>query len=176
MNKDTKRKLAEKLKQNKYVLLVVAAGILILLLPTSAAKKAAAKSAATNTAAAQQTISADTFSTAQQEQKLEDALSQIQGAGKVTVLLTVKASAEQVLAENGNRSSDGTNSSESEEKVIVSDSGGGESAVTVKTIAPEYSGALIVAEGAADASVRLKLLEAVKVVTGLSSDKITVTN
>lgn len=173
MDKETKRKLAEKLKRNKYVLLVVAAGILILLLPTSTSKKAAA---ATDTAEAQQTTAGDAFSTEEQEQKLEDALSQIQGAGKVTVLLTIKTSAEQVLAENGNRSSDGTESSESEEMVIVSDSGGGESAVTVKTIAPEYSGALVVAEGAANASVRLKLLEAVKAVTGLSSDKITVTN
>jgi len=173
MDKETKRKLADKLKRNKYVLLVVAAGILILLLPTSTSKKSAT---ATDTATAQQTTAADAFSTEEQEQKLEDALSQIQGAGNVTVLLTVKTSAEQVLAENGDRSSDGTESSESEEMVIVSDSDGGESAVTVKTIAPEYSGALVVAEGAADASVKLKLLEAVKAVTGLSSDKITVTN
>lgn len=173
MDKEAKRKLIEKFKKNKYVLLVVAAGILILLLPTSASKKAASSA---ESGAETKTVQTDSFSAEQQEQKLEDALSQIQGAGKVTVLLTVKTSAEQILAENGTSSSDGTESSESREKVVVSDSGGGESAVTVKTLAPEYSGALVVAEGAADASVRLKLLQAVMAVTGLASDRITVTN
>ena len=47
-------------------------------------------------------------------------------------------------------------------------------AAVAATTYPRFQGALIVCEGADSAAVRLRLLEAVSAVTGLSTDRITV--
>jgi stage III sporulation protein AG len=45
----------------------------------------------------------------------------------------------------------------------------------VKYVYPEFQGALVVAEGADDATVRLAITKAVAGLTGLGSDRITIT-
>ena len=71
-------------------------------------------------------------------------------------------------------SSDGAQSSESRKTVILSEGSSYDKAAVAATTYPRFQGALIVCEGADSAAVRLRLLEAVSAVTGLSTDRITV--
>ena len=51
---------------------------------------------------------------------------------------------------------------------------GSEALVMRKRLYPEYKGAVVVCDGADNAGIRLKVINAVGALTGLSSDRITV--
>ena len=162
-----------KILKNKFVLIVIAVGLIFILLPTGGGSGGSPEPRAT--------AEAPDFSLREQEQKIAEALSKIDGAGRVSVVLTLKTGGEQVLATDSSGSSKRTKgetgedtAQASETTVIVSAGGQTENPVTVKYIYPEFKGALIVAEGAGDATVRLELVQAVAGLTGLKSDKITV--
>ena len=170
MNTDKLKNTLNRLVRNKYVLLLVAAGIVLLLLSSGDGKK----SEPVDTTG----ITEAEFSVSELEAKLESALSKIEGAGKVKVVLTVRSSTEQILAEDRESSqritADGTETEESV-KVVVIDSGNDETPVTVRYIYPEFQGALIIAQGADNAAVRLAITKAVAGLTDLGSDRITIT-
>jgi len=169
MNKPDKRqpneamnKFLQILKKNQYVLIVLFVGLIIILIPGSSDTKEDPE--------AQVTASEESelyFSVEEQEKKIAQALSEIEGAGDVTVVLSVKTSTEQEVAvdEDGEKT----------QTVIISSSEGTESALTLRYIYPEYQGALIVTEGAENATTKLNIIEAVANLTGLGTDKITVT-
>ena len=77
----------------KFVLLVILAGAALLLLPSVGEKETAAEQTAEQTSLLQ---SVDAL-----ERRLEAALSRMDGAGEVTVVLTVKSSGRQILAQDG---------------------------------------------------------------------------
>ncbi|NLA87843.1 MAG: stage III sporulation protein AG [Clostridiales bacterium] len=163
------------LKKNKYVMAVLLVGLVLILLPTGspAAKKNTDRGSVSQTA----------FSLSEEENRIAAALSKIEGAGKVAVVLALKCSEEQVLAkdESESRSYGGSADSpeESVEKnsdtVIVSAGSSNQTPVTLKYIYPRYQGALVVCEGADNAAVRLQITKAVSGLTGLGTDKIIVT-
>lgn len=108
--------------------------------------------------------------------RIAGALSEIEGAGKVTVLLTLQSDGEVHLATDRELSekSDGQSLEQSEEIVKMNSGSSVQSPVVVKRDYPEYRGALIVAEGADDPVVRLAITQAVSALTGLTSDRVTV--
>jgi stage III sporulation protein AG len=57
---------------------------------------------------------------------------------------------------------------------VVSSGGSVESPVTLKTVYPEYLGALVVCEGADNPTVAYQIVKAVAGLTGLGTDKIVV--
>ena len=85
--------------------------------------------------------------------RLESVLSSIEGAGEVDVFVHVRSDGERVIAMQESVSADGTIVSE---PVLV-----GGDVVVLEEKKPEIPGVLVVAEGAADLSVRFNLLEAV---------------
>ncbi len=85
--------------------------------------------------------------------RLESVLSSIEGAGEVDVFVHVRSDGERVIAMQESVSADGTIVSE---PVLV-----GGDVVVLEEKKPEITGVLVVAEGAADLSVRFSLLEAV---------------
>lgn len=145
----------------KYILLVVLVGVVLLLMPSGE------NSGKTQSA---DQMGGETFDLEGMERKLERALSEIQGAGEVSVLLTLKESSRQVLAWD-TQVSDGTQSSTA---VIVSQGSGSEQIVHLQSVYPKYQGALVVCTGGDDARVKLELLEAVRALTGLSTEKISI--
>lgn len=171
MKTDKLKKVMEPLLKNKYVLILLAVGLILLLFTSGNDKKTVETNIATG-------LTETGFSVDKLENRLADALSSIQGAGKVQVVLTVKSSTEQVVAEDRDSSeritADGSDTENSVKTVLI-DSGSSESPVTLKYIYPEFQGALIIAQGADDASVRLALTEAVSSLTDIGSDRITVT-
>jgi stage III sporulation protein AG len=162
------------LKKNVFVTVVLLVGLVLILLPTGGGTPEKNAEPPSGPPDAE-------FSLAAMERRIASALSQIQGAGKVTVVLTLKCGVEQVLAKDTEESSekrgggDATeHSAERRLTTVVVSGGGGEAPVTLKYIYPEYLGALVVAEGADDAAVKLQLVRAVAGLTGLGADKIVV--
>ncbi len=158
----------EKLRGAKYVLLVLLVGLVLLLLPTGGGKEPEKETPETGLPE----VSPET----ELEAKLSDILSLVDGAGQVRVLLTPVDDGERVLArdtETASESRDGeTRLETSDSNLVVQRSGGGSEPVEVTYRYPVYRGAVIAAQGAGDARVRLELLEAVKAATGLSGDAI----
>lgn len=146
-------------KQAVWILLAVGAGLL-LLVPRDKGKEAA------------QAQREFTFSLEAEEKRMEAALSRIEGAGKVTVVLSLEASEEREYARNldSDRQSE-ADSARREERSEVAKVG--DEALTVKIAYPRYRGALIVTEGSGS-GLKLALTQAVAALTGLSTDRITV--
>ena len=104
------------------------------------------------------------------EQRLEQAVSEIAGAGECRVVLSLNSGSRRVLAQDRKQDSAGAYA----ETVTVGTSGDRQ-VVPVQTVAPEFRGALVVCAGAADAGVRLEVTRAVCVLTGLGTDCVCVT-
>lgn len=173
-------KILDTLGKNKYVLIVVLTGIFLILLPTGGL--GGGRGEAESPAAAPAMAENSSFSLEEHERRISEALSQIDGAGEVTVVLTLQSSGERVLAtdtRSSNRAARGdagdVTTEMTETAVIVSAGSQHQSPVSLMYIYPEYLGALVVAQGADSAAVRLELLQAVAGLTGLSTDRITVT-
>lgn len=100
------------------------------------------------------------------ERRLEQALSAVEGAGETRVVLSLKGSERQVLAQD---------SREDLLETVTVGTSSDERVVPVQTVAPVFRGALVVSPGAKDARVRLELTRAVCVLTGLGTDCVWVT-
>ena len=108
------KKLTTALEKYKFILLVLAAGLLLLLLPTSPG--GGAQSATTESGS----VAEFAFSVDELEEKLEATLSKIDGAGEVTVALTLRTGARQVLAQDVAVSDRDGDSSEERTTVLIS--------------------------------------------------------
>lgn len=161
------RDMGQKLwKKYKFAILVLVAGILLILLPTSS-KDTAEKNAPTQTR--------DDFSLEDTERRMEDILSQIQGVGKLKLMLTLKSASQLELAEDADlsRESDGDFDSRRQPITVNRGSGYQDVVITGETY-PVFQGALVVCEGADKSEVRLAVTEAVSALTGLGTDKISI--
>jgi len=151
------RKLVEK---NKGVFLVLLVGVVVILWPFGGGREERIDQAEP----AEHHL---TFSLEEKEARLAEILSQIEGAGEVVVMLSLRTSLEQEVAvdedQAGRRAT-----------VTISTGAGTQSEVTLRYRYPEFQGALVVSQGANNASVRLQLTQAVAALTGLGTDRITV--
>lgn len=162
------KRLKELLGRYKYILLVILVGVLLLLWPFGTDSPAESDhSAATG-------ITEEVFSLSEQEDRLARILSEIDGAGEVTVMLTVKSGTRRVVAQDESTATEADGGRTESTAVVVSTGSGTEEAVLLQEIYPQFQGALVVAEGGGDPAVRLKLMEAVSALTGLGSDKISI--
>ena len=153
------------LNQYKYVLIVIVVGIILLLWPTGERGQSIETDGASDTR--------EVFDLDALEEKLSRTLSKVEGAGKVTVALTVKSGMEQVLASDRATSVSDRGSSVEEETVLVN-TGSGQDTVLLTQRYPTFQGALVVCEGGDSAEIRLLLTQAVSALTGLGADRITV--
>jgi len=148
-------------EKNKYVVLVLLVGVFIILWPAGGDQGASPPSAE------QVVYSPLAFSLEEKEARIAGALSQIEGAGEVVVLLSLKTSLEQEVAVD----EDGSGRRET---VTISTGSGTQSEVTLRYRYPRFLGALVVSQGADNATVRLQITQAVAALTGLGTDRITV--
>lgn len=120
------------------------------------------------------------------EQKLEAILSKIEGAGNVEVLITYSQSSELVPVYNESSTVSTTEESDqqggtrrieentTQKEVIYEENSGQKELVTQKVINPKVEGAIILAEGAEDSTVKTNIVQAVEAVTGIATHKIQV--
>ena len=108
------------------------------------------------------------------EERLEQLLSQIEGAGQVRVLLTEESGKQTLYQTNTQSDSGESGTRRSDDTVLVEDASRNETGLIRQTLEPEYRGAVIVCQGASLPGVRLAIVEAVRCVTGLGADRISV--
>ncbi len=121
-----------------------------------------------------------------QEERLEQKLSAIKGAGKVEVMITYVSSKEIVTAMNTTQSNSTTEEQDSGggiRKIIQNDinnqavtmnGSDGTSPLIIKEVEPEVKGVIVIAEGAYDINVKLELLKAVQTALGVSPSQVEV--
>lgn len=121
------------------------------------------------------------------EDHLSNILSKIQGAGKVSVMITLKSGTEIIPAKDESISDRVTNEKDTEggirtinekttsDKVVFAEVQGGSSEpLILKEINPEIKGVIVVAGGAKDARVKLKISQAVQTVLDIPAYRVTV--
>lgn len=120
------------------------------------------------------------------EAKLSNILSQVKGAGAVSVSITLENSTTQEHAKNVVKESKTiqekdisggtrvTTETKDTEQVLLSKENGADKPVTVREIKPAIKGVLVIAEGAYDSNVKANLTKAVETGLGIPMYKITV--
>ena len=108
------------------------------------------------------------------EEKLEALLGRIEGAGQVSVLLTEKEGSQTLYQTDSQTDADNSGSRRTDDTVLIEDENRTESGLVRQTLGPVYRGAVILCQGADDPSVKLAVVEAVRCVTGLGADQISV--
>ena len=176
-------KLTERMKQDKHFELCVY-GVLVLIgvlvyVGTSAPKEG---NGSNNDQVPVQTVWSGERET---EERLENILSCIRGAGRVEVMITYDTGTQIVpamstdtqtgITENSGGDSRSTieNRTESSRPATVSQNGGNE-AIVLTEKQPVVRGVIVIAEGAADIAVRLNLQNAVRTVLGVELSSIEV--
>ena len=101
------------------------------------------------------------------EQQLEDMIEKIDGVGRAEVILSLKYSEQNIYAKEEVK--------ENASEIVIVNENGGQKALVEYTSSPEYKGALIVCDGGDDSRVRLEITDAVKALTGISSQNIIIT-
>jgi stage III sporulation protein AG len=114
----------------------------------------------------------------QLESKLTSVLSSIDGAGKVSVMVSVDGSPELVYATDDTKTStsnsSGTSSSSNTSSPIIVDVGEYNSALILTENLPAVKGVIVVSSGAGDVAVKLNITRAVSTLLGISVDQVSV--
>ena len=100
------------------------------------------------------------------EQRLQDLIQKVDGAGQCRVMVTLSAGEETVYATDTEQ---GETSSRSEHVVL------GDEALIESVQAPEILGVAVVCEGGADVRVQNTITEMIRALTGIGANHITVT-
>lgn len=158
-------KIKSWLYRYRYPLIVALVGVVLLLLPS--------RSTATETPSAQVQTSTEEAQT-DMAALLAEILGQIDGVGKVQVLLSISVGETTIYqSDEDSTVSDGT-STLRKETVIITDSSKNQQALVSQIIPEQYLGAIVVCEGADNASVKWAVVEAVSKATGLGANQISV--
>ena len=150
-------------KKYRWITVIILAGLLLMLIPSAA-----------DEADKEPLPERETFSLSETEHRMEEILSRIEGAGKLQLMLTLKSGSNLQLAENTDETAEDSETRIQRETVTINRGSGYEDIIVTQQTYPVYQGALVVCQGANQASVRLALIEAVSALTGLSSDKISI--
>ena len=161
------KKILAGLKKYKYAVLVLLLGIALMLLPFGK------KEETTETEVQVETLSDEAYAQTL-EQRLEDMLCQVSGAGQVRVMLTMQTGSRTEYQTDTQISDSETQSQEERKTVILSEGSAYDKAAVSAVQYPRFQGALILCQGADQSTVRLSLVNAVAALTGLSSGQITV--
>lgn len=155
--------IKEVFRKNKYVWIVLLIGIILMLIPgKDNGEVDISEKEVCNT----QEKTLDT--------RLENTLCKLKGAGQVEVILSVARGEQIIYQEDKNDSIDENQSNIRTQTILIEDSERNESGLIRQRNPPQYQGAIILAQGADDPSVKLAIVDAVCKVTGLGADKISV--
>ena len=158
-------KFFSKLRNTNYIYVILIIGAAVMLFASMYDGKGKAELQNSKTAAALPS----------EEERLENILSQIEGVGSVSVMITYYESMEKELAyeTKKDRRADNANGSggeSSDEKAVMS----GGAPVILKEVYPEVKGVIVIAEGADRGIVNQKICEAVSTSLGIAMHKICV--
>lgn len=168
------------------ILIIIMVGILFIVisLPTKSSNSSSSSNAAITTS------NTNTVNTTDYEEnlekKIESLLTEVQGVGKVKVMVTLKASSEKILVSEDTFSdktvkatdSDGGVSESLEksgaQKYVTSDTGNGNQPYVSQEKAPEVEGVMVIAEGGSDSMVVANITNAIAALLAVPVHKIQV--
>lgn len=156
---ELKNRILSFIRKYRYPLLVLVIGIALMLIPGNKTEKQS--EIPENQAVQLPGI----------EERLEEILSKIDGAGKVSVMVSEAAGETVIYQQDEDVALDGSGQRDT---VIVTDENRAQSGLIQQIISPQYQGVIVVCQGAGKASIRLSIIEAVARVTGLGTDRISV--
>ena len=180
-------KLKKPKKEQLVVLLLFGVLLVVIALPTTTGTMGADKKDAdiSGTQGAAGTDTATLTYEEQLEKRLSAILSQVAGAGRVEVMVTLESRGERIVEKDtpeSRKSVEETDSSGGsrttdeqdwgEETVYYEDSSGGKSPYVVKELEPNIEGVLVLAEGGDSAVVKQELLEAVQALFPIEAHKV----
>lgn len=119
------------------------------------------------------------------ENKLEQTIGGMEGAGKVLVMITLKGSGEKILDKNqpyenetvkskeeGSESE--TNRIKSDQETVLVEEGGDTAPIVVQELYPDIEGVVVVCEGGDNSELALHIKEAVEALFSIDAHKIVV--
>ena len=180
-------KLKKPKKEQLVVLLLFGVLLVVIALPTTTGTMGADKKDAdiSGTQGAAGTDTAALTYEEQLEKRLSAILSQVAGAGRVEVMVTLESRGERIVEKDtpeSRKSVEETDSSGGrrttdeqdwgEETVYYEDGSGGKSPYVVKELEPNIEGVLVLAEGGDSAVVKQELLEAVQALFPIEVHKV----
>lgn len=120
----------------------------------------------------------------QLEERLERLISQVEGAGEVTVMVVLEGGEQAVYAQARQESTDtvtdalngGSIRSSYTSDYVLIDDGGGSYALTETTLLPAVKGVAVVCTGAGDTRVVNRIVMLISTVLGITTNRICVTN
>ena len=152
------------LHKNRGIVLLILAGLLLLLWPGGG------REAESEQLPESPQLGNYEYDLSALEEKLTETLSQVEGAGRTRVVLTLSTTGCVALAENRTRQADTVKT----DVVLIRRGSNQEGVVEVERQYPVFLGALVVCEGGGNARIRLELLQAVKALTGLRGEQISI--
>ena len=159
------KKMPDLLKKYRLALVVLLIGLLLMVFPMGKG---------TDDAILREEIIVETKTNEITQQELEQIISEIDGVGRVKVLLTRAAGERKVFQVDTDISQSDANSKESGKTVVLTDDNRAETALITQTIGPEYLGAVVVCQGADDPVVQWSVTDAVAKATGMGVNRISV--
>lgn len=148
----------------RYPILILVVGLVLLTIPSQ-------KKSQTQTTEPEAVIQTNQMDISQE---LAEVLAQMNGVGKVKVMLTLSAGEITIYHSDENIDTTEGASSVRKETVIVTDSDRNQNPLITQVIPAKYQGAVIVCQGADNPSVKWAVVEAVSKATGLGADQISV--
>lgn len=149
-------KVGKWISKYKYIVLILIVGIVLMLLPGTTEKEAQTPG-----------VTQETIPSLSVEEQLESILCNIKGAGRVQVMLSVASGAQTIYQTD-------VSGTDRQETVIITDGNRVQSGLVQQIRSPVYRGAIILCQGADNASICLAIKDAVSKVTGLDSSQISV--
>ena len=165
-------KLSEKFKIDKKSLIVIITGVIgVILLVISELIPRESKEKSQSDERNTVSISYSDYEK-DVEQRLESLISKIDGAGSVSVMVTLDCTVESVYAQE-QKETIGENHSSENEYVIIKNSDG-ESGILLKTTQPQVRGVAVVCSGGGSAVVRQNITDTVTAVLGISAARVNI--
>lgn len=169
----TFKAFAEKIQQDKKLLIVILIGLLgaiMLVFTGSGSEKELFSEEQEQTTAVSVSSTADIETVL--EEKLKSVVSQVKGAGKTEAVVAVGSAGEYVYAENVKKESDSKYESEDSEIVVYESQNGTDSGLVVSIKAPEIIGVAIICEGGDSAVVKSEITKLITSLFGIGSDRV----
>ena len=162
--KELKKRISDWTAKYKYVWIVLFAGMILMMLPEKVPEKLSDDEIPTGTMQEECSM----------EDRLQEILSCIQSAGKVKVMLSISQSEKTIYQTDSTYSQSDDHADSRTQTILISDNQRNETGLVHQKHSPVYQGAIVLAEGADLASVKLAIVDAVSDITGLGADKISV--
>ncbi|MBQ7101247.1 MAG: hypothetical protein IJN81_06405 [Clostridia bacterium] len=164
-------RVADSLKKDRKklaILLAALAGIILIVI-SSAGEENISEEDATQP----QSDFSESEYTAMLEQRLEETVASLYGAGRASVMVTLECDYETVYARDGSYSKDEASSDEKNEYIII-DSSEHEDGLVLKTVTPRVRGVAVLCEGGNDPYVCEQITEMLSALLDLGSSSISV--